>query len=162
MRCPPCQGGRVKLPSPCSFPSPPPRPKMSTSDLSTQGSFSQHFTSLIHNNGGGGGEQNRSLSARVIILPVQRGQLGQPRGWRSPGLWPTLWPGSEEVCRRRCCSDQAVRSLPLLSPLLPFRGSFPLPLPPPRLPGKFSIRTAGTGRCARCGQGEGRRWNGSG
>ena len=77
----------------------------------------------------------------------------------SPGLWPTLWPGSEEVCRRRCCSDQTVRSLPLLSPLLQFRSSFPLPLPPPRLPGKFSVRAAGTWRCARCGQGEGRRWN---
>lgn len=101
------------------------------------------FPSLINNNNRGRVKQNHSPSARAMVCPVQRRQLGRAAGWGSPGLWPTLWPGSE-----LCVGEEAaVARLSEASRSSPpgLCGAFAQRLPPPRLLGKFSTRAAGGG-----------------
>lgn len=101
------------------------------------------FPSLINNNNPGRAKQNHSPSARAMVCPVQRRQLGRAAGRGSPGLWPTLWPGSE-LCVRE---EAAVARLSEASRSSPpgLCGAFAQRLPPPRLLGKFSTRAAGGG-----------------
>lgn len=78
-----------------------------------------------------------------MVCPVQRRQLGRAAGRGSPGLWPTLWPGSE-----LCVGEEAaVARLSEASRSSPpgLCGAFAQRLPPPRLLGKFSTRAAGGG-----------------
>lgn len=103
----------------------------------------------------GGAEVQLQRQARNPSSAKRTAQKGA-RGGGVPELWPTLWPGSEDMCRRRCRSGQPVRGLPLLS-AFGFRSSLPQPLPPPRLPGRFSIRASGTWRRARRRRGGERR-----